>query len=395
VLVCFCGNEVKKNEHTRQPIALAKEQQIAEEKVPGMNGTQGQPSPTEIPFYDQDFNFKYGYAMDYDYVSGRAEDTGRQFYWYRYRIRLSTPLPFDLDETYLRVEKHSTQINKNGNNYNAPTTVVVPVTLHIAAGQTTGDWAFSTPEAGEMEAVDYSLVQIPITLRSNPNKLAPPAAEAMFTPAPENVAHNNIVNNVGVDRLGKLPMGMGRAGDPGGAGNAYAAPVEVYATVPDIPSITWKWKRSVKTAYWRVRLNRPVPGGPVVMQGTQLGGHVVANDDPFASSSSVIRSSNGRIYTADSSAVDLSSVAGSLVVGDFYYEERQFEYWLQGTFNGSVFEIGRTKVAQIITMQRSSVTGTLANDFWGGKNYNFIGEVDLVFSNDEVKSLVGSPYPTP
>ncbi|MBL9134088.1 MAG: hypothetical protein JNG86_22940, partial [Verrucomicrobiaceae bacterium] len=358
----------------------------------------------------------YSYAQrgldTYSVDTYESENAWHGFEWHRYRIVLAETLPYEHREHFLviahRYEENPDYGVEGGVNpeYRWKRTddieSVTSMTLTVPAGALEGGWQYQRPTTYESDTmIVLQVAPVEITLRANPLELNPDdTAQARFTPSPENSAFENIVNNIGLNRLGKLKMGQGRAGEAGGANNAYCAPVEVYATVPDVPSsenpsesaITWKWKRSVNAAWWRVRVAQ-LPDGRHELVVTQLGNANEPDDDPMAVSSDYTRSpSSGRIYTSDSSGVKLSEVQTSLVPGDYYRDERQFEYWLEVTHDGNKIDIGRTKVAQVITMGRAAATGSLAFDFRGSLNYSYVGEIDRQISPDEVRALLRAKY---
>ncbi len=373
---------------------------------------------TEVGFYFQKFQ-PYAYIetqLDFypaaqevvsnlNFESYESENGFQVCEWQRYRIHLSDALPFDYSETFITV-RYEYEENPEYLAGSGPTkdyrwkritadsgiSEVDSFTLTVLAGQHDSGWEEVYPTVAAPG--HYAVVQVApvsMTLRANPLALWPPLPGTTFTPSPENTAFDNIVPNIGVNQLGKLSMGMGRAGEPGGVGNAFCAPVEVYADVPDIPNITWEWQRHVKSKSWKIRVVQATPGGPTELVATLLG-ELNTPDHPEPVSCDVTRSSNGRIYTADSSGVSLSDVNGSLNVGDFFYMERQFEYWLKGTANGTTFETARMNVAQKISMRRIRQSSPLAGDFTGFDNYNVVGETDLELTQPEVTALVkGQP----
>jgi len=237
------------------------------------------------------------------------------------------------------------------------------------------------------EHVTLSLLPVEFNLRASPGM--------RFHPQSENQAYNAIVAALGngIDQLGELPMGYGNAELPGAA---YVAPVEVYATVPNVQGISWHWKRYVNRACWRVHLRHS--DGP---NGPQTGPYVWKvfplfsenkDDDPQINHQDVTPSAAGRIYTGDGSGVNLPLEANPLSVGDYLYYEKQFTYKLLCTAPNGSFEIGAFRVAQLIGLKRTGQNGN-ASDFQPLLNLNYQGGVDVGISQQEVWSLTGNRTP--
>jgi hypothetical protein len=313
--------------------------------------------------------------------------------WYRYRLHLTQPVNFEDSLAYL-VLRHdyerntNPEIEANWKHVDGPVSAAAGMTLTTPAGATTGSWHFQAHEPGGPNTLHaYQVIPVPFTLRASPGM--------RFNPQSENGAYNAIVESLGneIDQLGALQMGYGRASLPGGA---YVAPVEVYATVPTVPGISWEWKRHVKAASWRLRFERSDGvNGP--LSGPHVWKVVLAfprdqNDDPQTNHQDVTPSAAGRIYTGDASGVDLPLEANPLNVGDFLYYEKLFTYKLKCTAPNGSFEIGSFKVAQIIGLKRTGQNGN-ASDYQPIMNTNFQGGVDVSISQQEVWSLTGNRAP--
>lgn len=241
--------------------------------------------------------------------------------------------------------------------------------------------------------IKIRLFPVEIELRGSPGE--------KFTSAPENSARDAIVqaigpdyNNQPIDTLGELPLGLGR-NDPPLTYIEYCAPCEATCIVPDIPGMTWKWKRSLHHRYWRIHLGRqqtPQGPGPHEWQVSLTLDRSQNDDDPDDAHADVIRSpGTGRIYTGDSSGVNLKSQALNLVVGDYYYEERQFIYGLECTFGGQTFTASSLEVGQIMRLYRKGDTAPqigLALDFEAKGNTIKARHLDLKITEDEVRAFV-------
>jgi hypothetical protein len=204
------------------------------------------------------------------------------------------------------------------------------------------------------------------------------------TPAPENSTHDADVETSGVDGLGPLPMGQGRAERPG---TVYTSPLEVIATVtPDeATKLTYRWKRLITRRSWNIRQD-PTTKTWNVTQRTQRG--PLSDDTGSASFNNAVPNANGHMYIYDDSALSPESIPANRI-GDYIYEEKDFTYRVERNNRGTFVTCAEIRVGQIIKVRRAALTGTTATDFTGLENSTAIRTVTATINEAKVRGIVG------
>jgi hypothetical protein len=205
-----------------------------------------------------------------------------------------------------------------------------------------------------------------------------------ITPAAENSTHDAVVAAMGVDGLGPLPMGQGRADFPG---TAYTAGIEVVGTIspPSATSLTFRWKRFLSRRSWNIRHDTAHHRWNV----TQRSRRGFPDDDTGpATFNTPVPNANRRIYSNDGSALLPGNVAAD-AVGDFIYEEKDFTYRVERNLRGSWITCVEMRVGQIEKVRRIATTGTVATDWSGLENSTALRTVSATIDDAKVRGIVG------
>jgi hypothetical protein len=264
------------------------------------------------------------------------------------------------------------------------------VTLHFAAGQaistdsTDLNPQFTNISTGETVSMKLEAVQLSMRISGK------------VEPAPENIAYPFNVIAAQVDDLGPLPMGIGRQENPG---QTYTAPVQMVATVPDLPNNHWRLKRYITNRSWFIVQTKSGAGWWVAPRRAQLGTLAVPlNDDDPGPGLDETPSALGRIYIHDNSGlapnegvVPLGSAP--LRVGDYVYEQKQFTYQVESDLGGTWQVVGTLDLGQRLIARRIGVTGSAPNDFQGLENSNRLRFLTIKTNEAEIRGIVGGSQP--
>jgi hypothetical protein len=192
----------------------------------------------------------------------------------------------------------------------------------------------------------------------------------------------------GVDTLGPLPMGDGRADFPN---LAYTSPCEVVATVspPAATSLTFRWKRLISRRSWNIRRNAANTRWTV----TQRSRRGFPDDDTGADAfNSATPNSSRKMFIYDCSAL-LPGTAAADKAGDFIYEEKDFTYRVERQHRGSWITCAEFRAGQRIIVRRTATTGVVKNDWTGVENAFAVRTLSATVTEAEVRGIVGGTDP--
>lgn len=214
------------------------------------------------------------------------------------------------------------------------------------------------------------------------------------TAAPENSTHDaDVAASGGVDDLGALPMGQGRADFPN---ISYTSPLEVIGTVTPAEgkTLTYRWKRFISRRSWNIRH---------VDATTRLGVEITAahwdvtqrtrrgfpdDDTGSGAYNNAVPNANAKMYIYDDSALTPETVAQNKV-GDFIYEEKDFTYRVERNLRGTWVTCAEIRVGQLIRVKRIATTGTVTSDWQGIENSTAVRTVSATIDEGKVRGITG------
>jgi len=156
------------------------------------------------------------------------------------------------------------------------------------------------------------------------------------------------------------------------------------------PGLTFRWIRTITRRSWYIHNDGTQW---IVTQRSNRGVPNPADDSGGPAYDTTTLSSSNKLYSFDDSALDLSHDEISASVGDFVYEEKQFNYEVDVRIGGVWFKVASQAEGQILNAERTGSTGTVASDWAGVENSFSARTIPVQITEGDVRAIVGGTEP--
>jgi hypothetical protein len=209
-----------------------------------------------------------------------------------------------------------------------------------------------------------------------------------IVPAPENedyAAEKNAAG--GLDALGPLPMGQGRADHPR---VAYTSALMVVGAVPgNAAPLSYRWKRWMRSRSWYITQDAAGTKWIVTQRG-KIGFPDPHDDTGDSAYNDPTPSTTMNIYIYDNPTFPLDAVPADV---QYVRSEKAWVYTVEAKIGGWWIAVGTLDVGNVIVAKRVGNSGVVNQDWQGIEHSNEVRVLDAAISEAEARTVVGGTLP--